>query len=935
MVDFSTKVRQAAAATGVAMALAACTGGVHDSGSTGGAATAPQYTVGGTVSGLSGSGLVLASNTGETVNVSTDGTFSFKTTFPDGSPYYVLVLTQPNTPIQTCVAANGSGTIQSGNVTGITVTCKTKTTVTDTIGGVVVGLTGSGLVLQNGSDTVAVTANGSFVFPTSVPSGASYSVSVLTPPVKPYEDCAVLNGKGTTDSSDVTNIGVVCTVNSAPTHTISGTITGVTGTIVLENNGRDDLTITADGAFKFPLGIPSGSSYDVTTKSATGLLSQACTFANATGMVGDSDITNVTITCAANDGLAATVTGLVGSGLTLQNGNDSVPVTGNGTVVFPTELVAGQSYNVTIASQPTNPTQTCVVGNGAGTAPETTPVTVTCTTNTYTVTSTVSGLAGTGLTLQNTDTGETVPVSANGTVTFPTALTSGQAYNVAVTAQPATPTQTCVVSNGAGTAPEATPITVTCTTNTYTVGGTVTGFPDPQAANSTTGFVNLVLRDSVGDTVTIPPTATSPVAFTFPTPIASGATYSVAIQAQPGVDNSGGADLQTTSVCLVSGGGTGTVTNANVVNITITCVRPGGFAYVTNGTDNTISPYLIDGDTGTLLPAGSPVTTGTSPTAATVASAGSFFYVTNGGSNNVSGYGIDPNTGALTALVGSPFTIGGLSAPTSIAATQSNVDSFLYVTNPGTSGPGSISAAAVDGAGALTDVTGTPFPAGNTPSGAVFAESFSDGLEYLLEANTADNKLAAFAFTSTTPGAPTLPAFFPTIVTGNAPTSVATMSIYPVGAEASNNMAYVANSGDNTLSSYNVTNGTGDLYSVTPSIPTNETGLRAVTAAATDADCPCYVFASVQRGIAAFTADQNGILTPLTGTPFAAGAGPGPIAMLNTQFVYVVNTTDQTITGYVIQGTVPLTAVPGPAVPTGRGPTSIIVIPRPTVGFIG
>src|SRR5262249_23098505 len=141
------------------------------------------------------------------------------------------------------------------------------------------------------------------------------------------------------------------------------------------------------------------------------------------------------------------------------------------------------------------------------------------------------------------------------------------------------------VSNGSGTAPEAAPITVTCTTNTYTVGGIVTGFPDPQAVNSEGGALNLVLRDSNGDTVTIPPTSTSPVAFTFPTALPSGSTYAVSVQAQPGVDYTGGADLQTSSVCIVSGGGTGTVTSANVVNVGITCVRPGGFAYVTNGTD--------------------------------------------------------------------------------------------------------------------------------------------------------------------------------------------------------------------------------------------------------------------------------------------------------------------------------------------------------------
>jgi Lactonase, 7-bladed beta-propeller len=858
MVDRSTRVRLAAAAMCMAMSLAACTGGVHDSGS-GGTPSEPQYTVGGTVSGLSGSGLVLATNTGETLNVSGNGSFTFKTTFPAGSPYYVLVLAQPGTPTQTCLATNSAGTVEGANVTGVTVACQDKTAATDTIGGVVVGLTGSGLVLQNGSDTISVASNGTFVFPTALPSGTQYNISVLSPPINPNEDCAVLNGQGTTADSDVVNIGVVCTVNSNPTHTIAGTVTGVSGTLVLEDNGRDDLTITADGPFKFPLAIPSGSSYDVTTKSAGGVQSQVCTFVNATGMVGDSDITNVTITCTANAG----------------------------------------------------------------------------------VTATVSGLAGTGLTLQNTANGDSLPVAANGTVVFPVGIGNGQAYNVTVTAQPTNPSQTCLIGNGAGTAPETTPVTVTCTTNTYTVGGTVTGFPDPQAANSSTGVLNLVLRDSAGDTVTIPPTSTSPVGFTFPTPIPSGSTYSVSIQAQPGVDFSGGQGLQTSSVCIVSGGGTGTVTSANVVNVAITCVRPGGFAYVTNSTDNTISTYIIDGDTGALLPSGAPVSTGTSPTSAVMAPSGNlngvnFLYVANGGSSNLSEYGIDPNMGTLTALAGSPFTMGGLNAPTSLAAFEGPQMAWLYATNPGTGGPVSAAASPVSGSisgatydtttGTLTDIAGTPFPTGFQPTGALNFYDVSSALYYLVETNSADNTLSSFQLGAA--GTLQIPQFAPTAATGNVPTSVAGLSIYPVGAEASNDMLYVANSGDNTLSSYNLTNGTGDLYAVA-TIPTNETGLRAV-AAAGDIACPCYVFASVTRGIAAFSAAQDGTLTALTGTPFAAGAGPGPIATLNFQYVYVVNTTDQTITGYAIQGTnLPLVAVPGQAAQTGRGPTSIVVIPRP------
>ena len=254
------------------------------------------------------------------------------------------------------------------------------------------------------------------------------------------------------------------------------------------------------------------------------------------------------------------------------------------------------------------------------------------------------------------------------------------------------------------------------------------------------------------------------------------------------------------------------------------------------------------------------------------------------------------------------------------------------MTNPGFHGFGSISAAAYDSTGALTDIAGTPVNTGFQPTGALIWGA--QGASYLVETDSGSGTLSSFALTAT--GVPQPPAASPTAPTGNVPTSVAGLFIYPVSAEAASNFLYVANSADNTLSSYEIANGDGSLASIA-TIQTNESGLQAV-ATAGDAGfaCPCYVFASVQRGIAAFTSDLNGTLTPLTGTPFAAGAGPGPIATLNTQFVYVVNTTDQTITGYTIQGTtLPLVAVPGPAIPTGGGPTSIVVIPRPFLSPVG
>ena len=104
---------------------------------------------------------------------------------------------------------------------------------------------------------------------------------------------------------------------------------------------------------------------------------------------------------------------------------------------------------------------------------------------TYTIGGSVSGLTGAnmvGLTLTDTTTsGTQVQSYANVGFTFPTALASGDSWNVAVTTQPTG--QTCGVSNGSGTnlSANVTNVTVTCTTNTYTLtydtdgNGTISG----------------------------------------------------------------------------------------------------------------------------------------------------------------------------------------------------------------------------------------------------------------------------------------------------------------------------------------------------------------------------------------------------------------------------------------------------------------------------
>jgi uncharacterized delta-60 repeat protein len=84
-----------------------------------------SFTVGGTVSGLEGSGLVL-SDIGQPLAVDTIGPFVFPIAKADGAPYDVQVSTQPSAPDQVCtVADGGTGEIDGADVTDIAVDCVT------------------------------------------------------------------------------------------------------------------------------------------------------------------------------------------------------------------------------------------------------------------------------------------------------------------------------------------------------------------------------------------------------------------------------------------------------------------------------------------------------------------------------------------------------------------------------------------------------------------------------------------------------------------------------------------------------------------------------------------------------------------------------------------------------------------------------------------
>jgi len=171
------------------------------------------YSIGGNVSGLTGTGLALQNNGADTLAIAADGPFTFSTELVDTTAYAVTVSTQPTG--QTCSVTNDSGTIATADVTNVTVTCVTDVIPTYSIGGNVSGLTGTGLALQNnGADTLAIAADGPFTFSTELVDTTAYAVTVSTQPTG--QTCSVTNDSGTIATADVTNVAVACVNDVRP-----------------------------------------------------------------------------------------------------------------------------------------------------------------------------------------------------------------------------------------------------------------------------------------------------------------------------------------------------------------------------------------------------------------------------------------------------------------------------------------------------------------------------------------------------------------------------------------------------------------------------------------------------------------------------------------------------------------------------------------------
>ncbi len=151
-------------------------------------------------------------------------------------------------------------------------------------------------------------------FISNITATVTYSAASLTATLTPLQSLTsnttyvVTITTGVKDSGGTSLAGSVTwsfTTSAAATYSIGGTITNLNGTVVLRNNGANDLTIartegggnTYNGPFVFTNKISSGANYSVTVLTQPTNTYQFCTVTNGSGTLGSADVTNVAIDC--------------------------------------------------------------------------------------------------------------------------------------------------------------------------------------------------------------------------------------------------------------------------------------------------------------------------------------------------------------------------------------------------------------------------------------------------------------------------------------------------------------------------------------------------------------------------------------------------------------------------------------------------------------
>jgi hypothetical protein len=457
------------------------------------AATVQTYTITGTISGAGGNGATvsLSGAATATATASASGIYTFSG-LTNGS--YTVTPTKSGfivSPLNQSVTVNGANASANFN----------STAQTFTITGTISGTGGNGATISlGGAATATTTANTSGVFTFSSLTNGSYTVT----PAKtgfiftPGNQAVTINGANATAN-----------FSSAQTFTISGTISGTGGsgaTVTLIGATTTTATANTSGAYSFT--VPNGS-YTVTPAKAGFVFtptSQAVTISGANKTANFSSAQTFTI--------SGTISGTGGSGATVTlTGATIVTTTANASGVYSFSVPNG-SYTVTPtkASFVFTPTSQAVTISGANKTASFSS------TQTFTVTGTISGSGGSGATVKLTG-AATATVTANTSGVFSFTGIKNGSYTV-------TPTKTGFVYTPASLAVTVNGANSTANFNsavpTFTITGTISGTGGSGATVKLTGTAAATVTANTSGVYTFTGVTNGPYTVT---PTKSGHTF--------------------------------------------------------------------------------------------------------------------------------------------------------------------------------------------------------------------------------------------------------------------------------------------------------------------------------------------------------------------------------------------------------------------------
>jgi 6-phosphogluconolactonase (cycloisomerase 2 family) len=274
-------------------------------------------------------------------------------------------------------------------------------------------------------------------------------------------------------------------------------------------------------------------------------------------------------------------------------------------------------------------------------------------------------------------------------------------------------------------------------------------------------------------------------------------------------------------------------------------------------------------------------------------------YVANSTTSTLAGFTI--GTGTLSAVSGSPYSLGYV--PVAVVVTPSN--SFLYV-----AGSGTIYIYTINSDGSLTAAASS----GSIAASVVALDVSPDG-KWLFGLDNLTTQLIEYQINTST-GALTLNATAPYSV-GNATVVLRAVKVAPAG-----NLVFIAlgTAGDVV---FTLNTSTGALVNSQTLDPITNTSDNALAINSTGSTL--YIARSgASGGVGVYTIGSAGLLTPISGSPFAAGTQPYSVVLDSTgKYLYVANRGDGTISGYSIGTGSALTALSGSPYTSGSLVTSL------------